>query len=175
MRDRYIHLSHTDRRIHRNSFRCKLQGNAFSVALFTERIAMLVARGPRPLGKSGGVYKIMTASRIWLASVDFPEDDTKLPNMETTMRSCSIIGAPKCACQVKLGLVLPRLATRSIRGTPLGNISAAKQQSRRARINVSAAAAAPAIESPKEVNFGQSLLLLSLACMPLSRLDGRRY
>ena len=74
------------------------------------------------------------------------------------MRSCSVIGAPKCACRAKLGLVAPRLATRGIRGTPLSKFSALKQQSRHARININAAAAAPAVESPKEVNLGHATI-----------------
>lgn len=66
------------------------------------------------------------------------------------MRTCNMMGAPQCVCKPRLGLLVPRLAARSLRGSPVASRSSFSRSARRAALSVNAAAA-PAIESPSEV------------------------
>ena len=71
--------------------------------------------------------------------------------METVAASCRMIGAPHNACQPKLGVVVPRLASKGIRGNSVVTKSGLKRSAKRVALDVCAAAAAPAVETPNEV------------------------
>jgi hypothetical protein len=71
--------------------------------------------------------------------------------METAMNSCSMTTVPKCAITPRAGVVAPRLASRSLKASPVVARPASILPSKRSTISVRTAAAAPVAEQVSQV------------------------